>query len=190
MATRVKRRKRSRKAIAERQEYGTPRPLFDALNDEFGGFELDVAASDANHLCPVYFTKNCSALEHPWASILRPGARRVAFMNPPFATQGIFVQRAYRACVEELFTVVILLQARMGPRWFSRYASRSSQIRLFVDRVEYVAPAAVAKTNGCDFDSMLLILEPGRLNADPSRLNVSLCDHLGRPLHTYAKVAA
>lgn len=189
MTIRAKRRKRSKREIALRQEYGTPPDLFASLCAEFGGFELDAAASDDNHLCPSYFTKEHSALEHDWAGIIPPTARRLAWLNPPFSTQGLFVHRAYRACVEELFTVVVLLQARMGPRWFSRYASRASQIRLFTERVEYVAPGNIA-TNGCDFDSMLLVFEPSRLNHDPSRLNVALCDRLGRPLHTYARVAA
>lgn len=191
MNMRVKRRKRSAKEKALRQEYGTPLPLFTALSDEVGGFTLDAAARDANHKCELYFTKKRCGLATSWleALLMRGVTRRFAWLNPPFATQGDWVKKAYLSCLYEGFTVFVLLQARMGPRWFSRFASRASQIRLFTERVEYVAPAGVATTK-CDFDSMILIFEPGRLNADPSRLNVALCDHLGRPLHTYARVAA
>ena len=38
-------------------EWETPQWLFDELNKEFG-FEIDVAASDENHKCDIYFKKN------------------------------------------------------------------------------------------------------------------------------------
>ena len=42
-------------------EWATPQKLFDDLNNEFD-FELDVCATEENHKCPEYFTKEQDGL--------------------------------------------------------------------------------------------------------------------------------
>lgn len=49
-------------------EWETPQSLFDRLNKIFC-FELDVAASDANHKCEKYYTKEQNALNLPWGGV-------------------------------------------------------------------------------------------------------------------------
>ncbi len=59
---------------SEKHDWRTPKELFDRLNEEFG-FEYDLAASDENHLCPSYYTKENSALNYLWFGS--------CFCNPP-----------------------------------------------------------------------------------------------------------
>jgi len=57
------------------EDWRTPPALFQRLDRMFR-FDIDVAASDENHLCPRYFTKADNGLAQPWG-----GAN---WMNPPY----------------------------------------------------------------------------------------------------------
>lgn len=56
-------------------EWPTPDYLFDELNKEFN-FNLDVCATDHNHKCDQYFTKEIDGLSQDW--------KGVCWMNPPY----------------------------------------------------------------------------------------------------------
>ena len=49
-------------------EWETPQWLFDELNDEFH-FTLDPAATDENHKCDRYFTKEDDGLSKMWGGV-------------------------------------------------------------------------------------------------------------------------
>ena len=46
-------------------EYATPQEVFDQLDAEFH-FNLDPCATDENHKCPIYFTKETDGLHNSW----------------------------------------------------------------------------------------------------------------------------
>lgn len=46
-------------------EWATPQNLFDEMNNEFN-FDLDVCATDENHKCPEYYTKEQDGLSKNW----------------------------------------------------------------------------------------------------------------------------
>jgi len=52
---------RPRSDKQDSDEYKTPPELFAKLDRAFGPFTLDVASTDANHLCPEYLTKEHDA---------------------------------------------------------------------------------------------------------------------------------
>ena len=56
-------------------EWPTPDYIFDELNKEFN-FNLDVCATDHNHKCDQYFTKEIDGLSQDW--------KGVCWMNPPY----------------------------------------------------------------------------------------------------------
>ena len=49
-------------------EWTTPQDLFDEMNDEFN-FDLDVCATDENHKCDEYFTKEQDGLSKNWGGV-------------------------------------------------------------------------------------------------------------------------
>lgn len=64
-------------------EWATPQGFFDELNEEFR-FTLDPAASEENHKCEKFFTKEQNGLDRSWGglhgilqSALRAGDREV-----------------------------------------------------------------------------------------------------------------
>ena len=76
-------------------EYCTPRWFFAACNELYGPYDLDVAATDANHLCRRWFTKEDNALDPlPWRARV-PSARR-AWNNCPYSKPNLdeFTARA------------------------------------------------------------------------------------------------
>ena len=46
-------------------EWSTPQDFFDKLNEEFH-FDLDPCATDENHKCDTYFTKEQDGLKQDW----------------------------------------------------------------------------------------------------------------------------
>lgn len=103
------------------QEWETPPELFEALNAEFG-FQLDAAASDTNHLCPLYFTKEESALEYGWSHQLSFwGVTPVIWCNPPYGPLAQkFIEKA--ATERELgVTTVMLIPARTDTKAWHQF---------------------------------------------------------------------
>lgn len=60
---------------AKTDEWATPQYLFDELDEEFN-FTLDPCASDKNHKCEKYYTKEQDGLAQKWDGVV--------FCNPPF----------------------------------------------------------------------------------------------------------
>ena len=55
-------------------EWGTPKTFFEELDKEFH-FTLDPCATDKNHKCSTYFTKEQDGLKQTWGgvqSLLQP----------------------------------------------------------------------------------------------------------------------
>jgi phage N-6-adenine-methyltransferase len=50
-------------------EWSTPQDFFDKLNEKYH-FTLDVAASDENHKCEHYYTKEQNGLAQPWEGVI------------------------------------------------------------------------------------------------------------------------
>lgn len=64
----------------EKDYWETPQWLFDSLNEKYH-FTLDSAASDENHKCSKYFTKEDDGLSQDWGGIR-------SFVTPPLREQG------------------------------------------------------------------------------------------------------
>ena len=96
---------------SDRSDWETPRDLFGRL-DAFWHFDLDAAASDENHLCADYYTKETDGLAHSWAG------RRV-WCNPPYGRDvARWVEKAYRETRDGVTCVVMLIPARTDTRWY------------------------------------------------------------------------
>ena len=94
-------------------EWGTPLSVFKPLDDEFH-FTLDVAASDENHKCPAYFTKETDGLTQDWG-------KNICWMNPPYGLAiRQWVKKAYEASRFGA-TVVMLVPSTTETQWFQDY---------------------------------------------------------------------
>lgn len=52
------------------EEWSTPQDIFDELNSEFN-FDLDPCATNENHKCLAYFTKEDDGLSKDWGGVPR-----------------------------------------------------------------------------------------------------------------------
>jgi len=57
-------------------DFWIPQPLFDALDERFGPFTLDAAASKKNAKCEDFFSKHHDALSQDWHGVV--------WCNPPY----------------------------------------------------------------------------------------------------------
>lgn len=60
-------------------EWGTPQDFFDKLHAIYD-FDLDPAASDLNHKCPVYYTEKDDGLSRDWHKV----SQSAVYLNPPY----------------------------------------------------------------------------------------------------------
>lgn len=110
-------------------EWETPQHIFDALDAEFN-FNLDPCATDKNHKCVTYFTKEEDGLKQNW------GGCRV-FCNPPYSQIGKWVEKAFRECRTDGTLVVLLIPARTDTKYFHEFILNRSEIRFLKRRLRF-----------------------------------------------------
>ncbi|MBO6045229.1 MAG: hypothetical protein J6P69_05205 [Bacteroidales bacterium] len=127
-------------------EWATPLEKYAALHAEFH-FNLDPCASDANHKCPDYYTKEDDGLTKDW------GGRRV-FCNPPYGREiGKWVKKCYEEAKKPGTTVVALLPARTDTAYFHDYIyGKAREIRFVRGRLHFNESKSAAP-----FPSMIVV---------------------------------
>jgi phage N-6-adenine-methyltransferase len=104
----------------------TPQEFFDKLDKEFH-FTLDVCATDDNHKCDVYFTKEDDGLSQEWSG--------VCWMNPPYGKE---IRHWIKKASEADCTVVCLLPARTDTSYWHDYViPKASEIRFVRGRLKF-----------------------------------------------------
>lgn len=124
-----------------RQDWQTPRSIFDPLHAEFR-FTMDGAAEDHNALLSV-----ASTPERP----LSWDGHRV-FCNPPWSAIAAFVEQAPRADL-----AVLLVPARTNARWFHRALELGATVRYFMPRPRFRGATASGKPHDAPVDCLLLV---------------------------------
>lgn len=126
-------------------EWYTPIDFFNELDAEFH-FNLDPCATDENHKCDRYFTKEIDGLSQKW------GGSRV-FCNPPYGRViGEWVKKAYEESKLPNTLVVMLLPARTDTQWFHNYIYHKAEIRFIKGRLKFGG-----SNQGAPFPSMVVI---------------------------------
>lgn len=119
-------------------EYGTPLWLYRELDLEFS-FTLDVCASELNHKCRDYLTKEQDALKTDW------GHRN--FCNPPYSDQLPWVYRSlyFRDGSEVRSTVSVMLMKFDPSVTHGRVClAQADEVRPFVHRFPFDGQVDVA----------------------------------------------
>lgn len=90
---------------------GTDQAFFDALNERFGGFTLDVAAAPHNTKTKRFYTREDNGLEQPW--------KGVVWCNPPYSDIRSWVRKAWLEWDGHKSVIVMLLPAnRVEQGWW------------------------------------------------------------------------
>jgi len=129
-----------------KDEYITPKPLFDELNKEFN-FTTDPCTTKDNPLkTAVFYTKEDDGLSKPWVGNV--------FINPPYGKDiidWIVAAHSYKHGI-----VVMLLPARTDTKWFHDYVydQPNIEIRFIRGRLKF---GGASKPNTAPFPSMIVI---------------------------------
>lgn len=116
-----------------KQDWNTPKSLFDKLNQEFN-FDFDLAASEENALCPKFYTQKEDGLKQNWDG--------VCWLNPPYGDKSSkmvdWIKKAYNDSQNNPnLTVVMLIPARTNTKWFHSYCLKSSEVRFILGRPKF-----------------------------------------------------
>lgn len=116
-----------------KQDWNTPKILFDKLNKEFN-FEWDLAASKENALCNNYYTKDNDGLKQNWTG--------VCWINPPYGDKSSkmvdWIKKAYTDTKDNPnLTIVMLIPARTNTKWFHNYCMNAAEVRFICGRPKF-----------------------------------------------------
>lgn len=131
-------------------EWTTPQELFDDLNDEFN-FTLDPCATDENHKCDKYFTKEQNGLLQNW------GGERV-FCNPPYSEIAKWCEKAFYESKKPNTLIVMLIPSRTDTRYFHDYIIHRTEIRFVKGRLKFGD-----SKNSAPFPSMVVIFRGAKV---------------------------
>lgn len=127
-----------------KDDWTTPQPLFDQLNAEFH-FTVDLCASDTNHLCEKYYTKEKSGFDADLTN-------EIVFCNPPYGRKS--TSEWIKKCATSKCTCVMLLPARTDTNAFHDYIYNKAEIRFLRGRLKF---GGGGKTGPAPFPSMIVI---------------------------------
>lgn len=127
-------------------EWATPLKFYEDLDNRFH-FNLDPCATNENHKCEKYFTKEDDGLVQNW------GEQRV-FCNPPYGREIYkWVEKAYLENKNNGAFVVMLLPARTDTKWFHDYIYNKHEVIFIKGRLKFNDGKQAAP-----FPSMLVIM--------------------------------
>ncbi len=136
---------------AQKDTWGTPQDLFDALDAEFH-FTLDVCALPENAKCERFYSPADDGLAQDW--------RGVCWMNPPYGRAiGPWMQKAYQEAARGA-TVVCLVPSRTDTAWWHDYAMKG-EVRFLRGRLRFQGA-----TSSAPFASAIIVFRPSGEGAD------------------------
>ena len=125
---------------SEKNDFWTPNDVFESLNERFGPFTLDAAASEENAKVEIFYDEEANALKQAWNGKV--------WCNPPYVKQEDkttikdWVEKAW-ASVEsgEAETVVLLIPAYTATRyWHDTIYPHASHLVIFRGRLNFEGP--------------------------------------------------
>lgn len=152
---------------------------FAELDQAYGPFTLDVAASTENTKCARYFDRETNGLEQSWAG-------HVVWCNPPYSEIGPWVAKAWAEHVDAKRIVMLLPASRTEQGWWQRmvepFRDRPGsplQVRFLAGRMHFLRPGQTAVQRGerPPFGCALLIwdsMDGDRLVYDPDHVSGGL----------------
>jgi site-specific DNA-methyltransferase (adenine-specific) len=108
-------------------EWGTPKKLFDKLNQEFN-FTLDASASFDNHKVNNYFDIEKNGLSQNWNGIV--------WCNPPYSNVKEWIKKSYEES-EKGAVVVLLIFSKTDTKYWHDFVMKADEIRFVKGRIPF-----------------------------------------------------
>lgn len=149
-----------------RQNWATPWPFFNWLNETFGPFTLDVCAEAWSAKCPKHYTVKENGLIQNWP---KDAGKGKFFCNPEFADPDDWLEKGYRHARYDGASGLYVLPLSTDTSWFHDFAALGDIILLrgrinFQPPPDY-RPSVDPKTNklkktGNNTGTLLVIYDP------------------------------
>jgi phage N-6-adenine-methyltransferase len=158
---------------ADTNDRRTPRWFFSACAARFGRFDLDVAASAENALCPIWLDASTDGLRAEWAPL--GGRLRQAWCNPPYGPPGTierWIAKARQERDDHRIRTLLLLPADTSTRWYHDVA-KTELTELVPFRLAFDAPDGSTEGNSAKFGSVLVWIAPQIVQPDRPRVGAA-----------------
>lgn len=121
-----------------KQDYETPADFFSAVENRFGNFNVDLAATFANTKAPFYIDPKTDSLAEDcdWEEAING---KQAWLNPPFADVAPWAEKCadfvYQTYSGKIF---LLTPASIGSNWFVHNVYRKAYVIALQGRLTFV----------------------------------------------------
>ncbi len=159
--------KRKSDAAALKNQWGTPKQVFTHWDKDLH-FVADMAASDRNHLCDQYVTKQENAHSFCWATRYwtdRSLPAPCVWVNSPFKQESPsdytledWIKKALTEANYGL-KVCMLLPYQGAKYWDSLIFTRASKIWLIGGRLAFIDPITGKEANNCKFPAAIVLFD-------------------------------
>lgn len=137
----------------DRDSRFTPPDFMEIIYEAFGPVDLDPCA---HRMSPVVASRRI-ILEEGGDGLVDEWAGKLAFVNPPFSAQLLWLRRAYSQwLVGNVKTIVCLVPARTDSAWFHETLAVDADIYLLQGRLKFLSTAGKAQPT--PFSLMLVTL--------------------------------
>lgn len=160
---------------SNRQDWATPRAVFQYLDERYGPLDLDAAASQENTKCARFWTEADDALTKPWTG-------RV-FCNPPYKFAADFIQHGIREVqAGRAEVIVFLVPARPCSVWWREAYEHADEVLALSGRITFDGASAPASFPSC----AIVLRRPATWATDDPAVTYSMPKRHGTRARWYA----
>lgn len=108
----------------------TPPEFFNIIDKKYN-FDVDLTASDKNHLCKEYYTKETNGL-------LQDLRGKRVYCNPPYNEKELWMKKCYEEGLKDNTIVVLLIPAFIETEAFHKYCMKAYKIYFIKGRIQFL----------------------------------------------------
>lgn len=150
-----------------KDNWETPQYFFEILHQEFQ-FTLDPCASDENHKCEKYFTKEMDGLKLSWKG-------EKIFCNPPYKEKEKFILKAFEETKNGCVLAALLIPDTTDTKiWHSVIFPFADEIRFVNGRIQFLDSVSKKPIPGNPRGSAVVIFRNRKIH---DLLQVSTINH-------------
>lgn len=160
-----------------RDLWQTPRFVFDYYDNRFG-FNLDMAASEKNHLCRYYLTENDNALLYESMDRIvdtmgyHSGLHPVVWCNPPYSNLKPWIKTMIEYSESFSIKIVTLVPADTSVQWFKLAFENCTECHFISGRLAFINADTQKPVSGNNKGSVVFVFDPD----SPVKKSVHLID--------------
>jgi phage N-6-adenine-methyltransferase len=167
--------------VGDTDAFRTPRALYSYYNKIYN-FKADIAASDANHLHPFYYTlhgvkkERRNALSKDWSSDVPDALNNYVWLNHPYSDTGAWMAKAVEQARKGVGVVMLAKTPNAERYWLEYVNDYASELVFIIGRLKFGHPELQDTFIGnAPFGSTLVVWQPW-LKRSPSGLRTSFVE--------------